>query len=659
MQIPISLVQLLEQTASEPVGGRLANFWKKWQAIDAPIRVVRWLRNGYPLPFLRNEQGRELKPKLVVNPHPSFNQSYAHNREKQRVLDDMIADLLSKKAIEEVPADQPGFYSRVFLIPKRSKTGGWRLILDLSALNQYLRVDGFNMDTNISIRNALCPGMWATSIDLKDAYHHIPIRQRSRIFLCFQVRGKKYWFLVLPFGLATAPMVFSEVMKVLKKWGRLSDILLFQYLDDWMAVHMSKLTVFRQTLRLVKKCLDLGLIVHPIKSELIPSQRLIFLGEQLDFQVGRVFPTTDRCHAIQSQAAVVLRNQQCKVLLADSLLGLLVATERTVPLGRILYRPFQAEVVAHTKQGRFPHALMQLSRQAKNALRWWMVPSHLAVGSSLASPRPTLQFQTDASPYRWGVFCQGQTWQGPWSGSDVVQHINYLELRALEIACKLLCGRIEGLTVKVLMDNATAVAYIKKQGGTRSPNLNVVTRRILMWAHAHRCQLLPVHLAGSLNVVADLASRVGHIVSTEWALTTPVFSWVSSQSPWGPPTVDLFANSLNHRLPKYFSPCPDEEAFQVNALIGKWPSEVLYAFPPSTIMDKVLLKITEERCQRLLLVAPKLVEARWFPTLMGLPIISQTKLQLVAGDLVQPHWQHGHQRPMLFNLHLYCINFTT
>ncbi len=175
------------------------------------------------------------------------------------------------------------------------------------------------------------------------------------------------------------------------------------------------------------------------------------------------------------------------------------------------------------------------------------------------------------------------------------------------------------------MDNATAVAYIKNQGGTKSPQLSQVACRILKWAHHHQCVLYPIHLAGSLNVVADLASRVGHVVSTEWALSPRCFKWITSRSPWGMPSVDLFANQLNHRLPQYFSPCPDESAMQINALVAAWPREVLYAFPPSTIMDRVLVKIKEERCQRLLLVAPNLVEARWYPTLMGLSLVARCR----------------------------------
>jgi hypothetical protein len=49
--------------------------------------------------------------------------------------------LLLKSVIEEIPPTQstPGFYSRLFLVPK--KTEGMRPVIDLSILNSYLSVN--------------------------------------------------------------------------------------------------------------------------------------------------------------------------------------------------------------------------------------------------------------------------------------------------------------------------------------------------------------------------------------------------------------------------------------------------------------------------------------------------------------------------------------
>ena len=56
-----------------------------------------------------------------------------------------------------------------------------------------------------SIRTSLIPGEWVSSIDLSDAYLHIPIHPSSRKYLRFCHRSQVFQFTSLPFGLATAP----------------------------------------------------------------------------------------------------------------------------------------------------------------------------------------------------------------------------------------------------------------------------------------------------------------------------------------------------------------------------------------------------------------------------------------------------------------------
>jgi hypothetical protein len=58
-----------------------------------------------------------------------------------------------------------------------------RPVIDLSVLNQYLMVPHLKMETNRSIRGSIPLGMWTTSLDLTDAYFHIPISPKFRKFL--------------------------------------------------------------------------------------------------------------------------------------------------------------------------------------------------------------------------------------------------------------------------------------------------------------------------------------------------------------------------------------------------------------------------------------------------------------------------------------------
>ena len=67
-----------------------------------------------------------------------------------------------------------------------------------------------------SIRTSLIPGEWVSSIDLSDTYLHIPIHPNSRKYLRFCFRSQVFQFTSLPFRLATAPQVFTMIVKEVK-----------------------------------------------------------------------------------------------------------------------------------------------------------------------------------------------------------------------------------------------------------------------------------------------------------------------------------------------------------------------------------------------------------------------------------------------------------
>ena len=111
---------------------------------------------------------------------------------------------------------------------------GWRPVIDLNRLNTFLHVEKFKMETPESIRTSLIPGEWLSSIDLSDAYLHIPIHPNSRKCLRFCHRSQVFQFTSLPFGLAIAPHIFSMIVKEVKLMALSRGLRLHQYLDDWL-----------------------------------------------------------------------------------------------------------------------------------------------------------------------------------------------------------------------------------------------------------------------------------------------------------------------------------------------------------------------------------------------------------------------------------------
>lgn len=126
-----------------------------------------------------------------------------------------IAHLLEIKAIEMVPHAQhrSGFYSRLFLVPKSS--GGWQAILDLKSLNRYITYRRFKMHSLQTILECIQEGDFLSSIDLTEAYLHVPNFPAHRKFLWFYYSGCHYKYRALPFHLSSAPRVFTKLMAAL------------------------------------------------------------------------------------------------------------------------------------------------------------------------------------------------------------------------------------------------------------------------------------------------------------------------------------------------------------------------------------------------------------------------------------------------------------
>ena len=239
---------------SPPVGGRLRSFSRDWQTNNCSSNMLNIITNGYVLPFLS-------KPNLVRFP---LIVSEYKALPKDQALADCIQSLLSKNAIERVEnVKSLGFYSRLFLVPKPHQR--WRPVIDLSRLNTFLHVEKFKMETPASIRTSLIPGEWVSSIDLSDAYLHIPIHPLSRKYLRFCHRSQVFQFTSLPFGLATAPQVFTMIVKEVKLMALSRGLRLHQYLDDWLIRSQSQEEALVNTQAVVDLTESLGWIINQEK----------------------------------------------------------------------------------------------------------------------------------------------------------------------------------------------------------------------------------------------------------------------------------------------------------------------------------------------------------------------------------------------------------
>ena len=190
---------LLDCQAPDSVGGRVSYSLDNWKVITQDPWVLSVVKEGYQIEWVS-------KPCQMVPPfQPTF------SPEMNSLVDTEVQEMILKGAIMEV-APTPGQYvSTIFLVNK--KDGGMRPVINLKHLNHLVRYEHFQMEGLGSLLNSLVVKDYLTKLYLKDAYFTLPIHQRDQKYLRFRWRGKLYQFLVLPFGLSSAPRVFTRVMK--------------------------------------------------------------------------------------------------------------------------------------------------------------------------------------------------------------------------------------------------------------------------------------------------------------------------------------------------------------------------------------------------------------------------------------------------------------
>ncbi|KAJ1116790.1 hypothetical protein NDU88_004996 [Pleurodeles waltl] len=598
---------------------------------------------GYTLPF------REFPP--LIPPRPSY-----CSEEHLLLLEQEVQVLLSKGAVELVPEQERGrgCYSRYFLIPK--KDGRLRPILDLRILNWFLKQEKFKMLTLAQVLLALNKEDWMVSVDLQDAYFHIPILKSHRKYLRFVVGSQHYQFAVLPFGLTSAPRVFTKVMSVVAAELRRKGIAVFPYLDDWLIKAKSPELVSHHLQSTTQLLFDLGFSVNEPKSHLEPSQRLLFIGAVLDTTLGRAFPPPQRIQDIQDLVPMFRNGAVVPVLKVLRLLGLFASCILLVTHARWHMRALQWCLRRQWSQHKGDlEGTVKISRDAAVDLKWWIASNNLSQGKPFQQSPPVATVITDASTLGWGAHLGDLEIKGLWSPEEQMFHINLLELRAVRLALKAFLPSLRGQSVQVLTDNTTTMWYINKQGGVGSYLLCREALRLWSWAMDHQICLIANHLAGVLNVRADSLSR--HFSADhEWRLHPDQVRLIFQR--WGFPRIDLFATRENAHCPLFCSLQYPMQGALGDAFQITWCGQLLYAFPPIPLIPRVLRKIRQDRAL-VILIAPDWPRRVWYSDLLQLSMCPPLRLPFRADLLSQSQGQVLHPNLQSLHLHAWRLNGAT
>ena len=166
-------------------------------------------------------------------------------------------------------------------------------------------------------------------------------------------------------------------------------------------------------------------------------------------------------------------------------------------------------------------------------------------------------------------------------------------------------------------------------GSSRHIKYNKLAAEIWKWAEKRRLWLYASYIPSNKNIEADAQSRKKNI-DTEWELAS--FAYKKITNTFGSPSIDLFATRVNTKCKYYCSWFKDPDALAIDAFTVSWYNLNFYAFPPFSVIAKVLQKIINEKATGIVVV-PYWASQTWYPLykqlLINEPLILEPNRKLL------------------------------
>ncbi|XP_071081484.1 uncharacterized protein [Haliotis cracherodii] len=362
--------------------------------------------------------------------------------------DPYVQNILTTGYTPRLRSTPPLTSSPTFLIPPTDRlTEAIDLLVEKAAV---LRL-GTSAPSPGSLRRMILPNDFLVSIDLQDEYLHVPIASEFQKYLRFEYQGIHYQWAALPFGISTAPCIFTRIMKTVVEWLHRQAIRVAFYLNDGLQAHQFTEALQEELATTLSLLWYLGWIVNLQKSDLVPTRDLQYIGIRFQTGVNLVMVPQDRWDKIVSSVPRLL-HAPAAVHTWQEVLGLLTSAQDLTRRGRLQLRLLQRLLYPHLE---FPNLLVPLPAQLRCHLEWWLQPSNVCEGVFMSEPPFILHLFVDASLEGWGAHFGDDQAAGLWSPVEKVLHINCLEMEAVIRAVEFWKLRLRRKRLMIQSDNSS------------------------------------------------------------------------------------------------------------------------------------------------------------------------------------------------------------
>ena len=147
------------------------------------------------------------------------------NHKNKEFIDKEISSMLKNDIIKE---SRSPWRAQCFVTNNEKKP---RLVIDFSeTINKYTILDAYPMPTIEELIKQIAQNKVFSTIDMKSAYHQVPIKPEDYYLTAFEANGKLYEFKRLPFGCTNVVPIFQRTMNEYIEKNKLEGT--HAYLDD-------------------------------------------------------------------------------------------------------------------------------------------------------------------------------------------------------------------------------------------------------------------------------------------------------------------------------------------------------------------------------------------------------------------------------------------
>ena len=180
-------------------------------------------------------------------------------------------------------------------------------------INLHIYKHKFRCEDLHTIKNVFSKDFFVFSFDLKSGYHHVGIFPDHQKYLAFswdfgKGHARYFQFTVLPFGLSSAPFIFTKLLIPLETHWRSQGIPRAIFFDDGVGAG-SSLEVAKINSSLVRSDLSqCGFEINHEKSNWEPMNKFSWIGYNIDTHTGFIFASDARIEKLCSDLNEVCVN---------------------------------------------------------------------------------------------------------------------------------------------------------------------------------------------------------------------------------------------------------------------------------------------------------------------------------------------------------------